>query len=549
MLSKAQRPMVAIVTIAAAVVLTSGSRFENDFVFDDQSVIVRGEIIHDVHNLPRALVSRTMYISASDDGSVDSLDTYRPLSVATFFVDASWSGRSPIGYHLTNLLLHLLCSLGVFLVGRRLTRLGVAASCFGAIVFATHPWLVEAHVWINGRSDPLALLCVLFAVGFGTSSLRWATVGMGASFLLALFAKETPLLLAPALVALPTAGSWPSRDAVKRRAMAIGGACLVYLLARNVVLGGAKAGSGEALERAVVALPVFLVDAIVQTIAPRDVALRSLRDEYLLETWHVVGACVLLAALAVVAWRLRKQPPLLVALYWWIAPLVPGAVIATVLWPAFGRYLYIGTAGFAWIASVVLSRAHAVRPKLTVSLATMYLAVLSFQTVLATHTWRDDDALYSHAIETHPDSAMGYGWLGMSLSARGRFEESIPFLEAAVDRDPTTHRYLTRLGQSLVEVGRVQHGSAIAQLGIERFEGRPEEAAYRMLAVRTMTRVDPEAAAEHLTRCLEVWPNRSDCVEAISSLGRDVAHAAAFRNAASRRPTTLSQVTGLLPPL
>ncbi|MCA9617207.1 MAG: hypothetical protein KC586_30810, partial [Myxococcales bacterium] len=141
------RLLLALFALAA---LPSLGRFGNGFVFDDQAMIVEGEVIHDLSNLPRAWTSRTMFVSARDDGTTDSVDTYRPLSVTTFFVDAAWSGRSPFGYHLTNLLLHVACTWLLFFVSLRLWPDEERSAAFvAAAFFATHPWLVEAHVWIN----------------------------------------------------------------------------------------------------------------------------------------------------------------------------------------------------------------------------------------------------------------------------------------------------------------------------------------------------------------------------------------------------------------
>lgn len=534
--------LLALGTIAVAVLTSTGHRFANEFVFDDVAMIVEGDVIHDLSNLPSAWTSRTMFVSGADDGTVDAIDTYRPLTVTTFFVDAAWSGRDPFGYHLTNLLLHLACAWSLFLVTRRLLVDASETACaFAALVFAVHPWLVEAHVWINGRSDPLSLLLVLSSAWsilnvqdarFWTRYGAWCSVFFG--FFGALLAKETSVTLLPALCLLPVGSTWPSRVTLVRRSGVLLVAVAVYFAIRLSVLDGAHVGSETSLFGALRALPVLWADAFVQTLVPHELCLRSMRDEYSLDFASVLGAASVCLFVGTFAWWMRKRPAVVVAVGWFAGPLVPVAVIATVLWPGFGRYLYLAVPGTSWLLALLLQRGLETQWRsLALMLAGLYVAFLGIATFSFTQNFKNDASLYSNAISTHPESPMGYGWLGLSFVKSGKHEEAIPLLERAVLLDPETHRYLARLGQSLHAVGRLDDAAAIAARGIEVFQGAPEEASYRMLAVTSMTQPMPDVAATHLVRCLEVWPQRPDCVAGIRSLGQDPRHAEALRHEAN----------------
>ncbi|MCB9615398.1 MAG: tetratricopeptide repeat protein [Sandaracinus sp.] len=513
--------------------LTSGHRFANDFVFDDLAMFVEGDVIHDLGNLPGAWTHRTMFVSAADDGSVDAVDTYRPLTVTTFFVNAAWSGRRPFGYHLTGLLLHLFATLLVVRVAHR-SFAGPDAATFAGLVFGVHPWLVEAHVWINGRSDSLALVCTLLAALAWLSEARGRHAFAAVGVLAALLSKETAMLLAPALVILPRGGSYPTRDEKLRRGAILAVCIALYLGIRVSVLSGARVGDAATLGAATKLVPVLVLDALTQALFPRDVALRSLRDEYMLATWQVASAWVAAAGLSVGLWWARRRPLLVASAFWFVGPLVPVAVIATVLWPGFGRYLYLGMPGIAWALASAFERARTRWPRAGLALAASFVVLLGAQTALATLDWRNDDTLYTRAIEAHPDSPMGYGWMGLSLFKRDRPADAIPYLEQAVLRDPQTHRYLARLGQALQAVGRLDDAAVIAERGIGTFAGRPEEASYHMIALRSMTRKEPDVAVRHLLRCLEVWPGRRDCNDAVQTLRRDPEHAEALRRATAR---------------
>ena len=96
-----------------------------------------------------------------------------PATWLSFQLDASLYGAGPAGFHRTNLLLHLLNVLLVFLVVRRLTGTQVGAA-LAAAVFGVHPVNVEAVAWVTARKDLLMTSFLLGAV------LAWLSMRVGA---------------------------------------------------------------------------------------------------------------------------------------------------------------------------------------------------------------------------------------------------------------------------------------------------------------------------------------------------------------------------------
>lgn len=523
--------VLEIVLVSLLPSLLTLGRFRNGFVFDDVFVIVRGEFIHTPARFMEAFTRHTM-VASSQDGAVGqpALDTYRPMPLVTFFWDAWLAGRDTWSYHLTNTVLHALVCVGLLELVRRLapglpslTRVSLVC------VFALSPWLSEAHVWINGRSDPLMSLFLLLALhaGFARPS-RASRAVVFAGCLLALLSKEVAVLALPFVVLVPwlRADSPPPRTAraflseVAGPAMALG----VYLALRVNALHGLKTheGSGQLLTAARHA-PLLMVEGVYRTLVPSDYGLRSLRDDYAgLGAEWVAGACLVCLALAALAFRTRRQAPLLGAgLAWYALTIAPVSLISTALWPGFGRYLYLPALGLVVALGAGLALVAEARPalrRMALGLPVI-LAVLSAPLlVFATTLYHDEATLYSAAQERAPEQAWTHGFLGLSLRRAGDCERAIPLLERAAQLDPADPRYLTHLGHCLVETRRREAALAVALQGEARFAGTRQEAAFLLIHASSLPTPDTDEMERLLRRCIAVYPGRTDCALGLETL-------------------------------
>ncbi len=148
---------------------------------------------------------------------------YRPLVSASFYIEHHLFGRNPLGYHVSNSLIHALATallVPLLVAAFRRRRVAVA----GAVLFAVHPVHVSAVAWIGGRTDAL---CSLWAALFAWTLIRSArTTGRARAgwvaastlaYLLALFTKEQMLAALP-LVPLAYACFKPAEGSNRRGA-------------------------------------------------------------------------------------------------------------------------------------------------------------------------------------------------------------------------------------------------------------------------------------------------------------------------------------------
>jgi hypothetical protein len=145
---------------------------------------------------------------------------YRPVSSLSFGLDHAVWGLNPFGYHLTDLVLHVLVTLLVFLVVHRLTAGRTGPALLAALLFTIHPVLVETVPAVSRRQDVLATLFVLLALllqieGVRRGSGRWTAAAV-VVYVLALGSKEIAAVF-PVIVAIYGAFALAERPPAWRR--------------------------------------------------------------------------------------------------------------------------------------------------------------------------------------------------------------------------------------------------------------------------------------------------------------------------------------------
>jgi protein O-mannosyl-transferase len=122
-----------------------------------------------------------------------------PLTFISLILDYRFHGLNAGGYHLTNLILHILSSLLLFWLFNRMTK-AVWRSAFVAAFFAFHPFHVESVAWIAERKD---VLCAFFWMLTLCFYVWYTEKPVIKRFSLVLFAFILALMSKPMVVTLP----------------------------------------------------------------------------------------------------------------------------------------------------------------------------------------------------------------------------------------------------------------------------------------------------------------------------------------------------------
>ncbi|MSP58993.1 MAG: tetratricopeptide repeat protein [Myxococcales bacterium] len=458
--------LIAVTFSAYALAPASG------FIWDDHTVIEQGRLIGSLRNVPRLFAHNTMYNSDGGVwGSARAVDTYRPLTMTTFFVERALFGLRPVGYHIDSVLLHLANVLLLLAVAQRL-GLSDGAATAAALLFAVHPSPTEAVHWVNGRSDPLATFFFLAALALWQGGARSArrAITVAVLFLLATLSKETAFLLLPSLLLMPRAGG-----SLRARAIALapwGLGALLGFACRMVALERAALGGGGQLAPALARLPAILGDGLVSLALPSVQVQPSLFEAYReVPIGRSVAAAVGLGALGLfAAWRLLRGRPLpAIWLCAFVATFAPVAIIATLDgWSGWGRYLYPSMPLFA-IALVSELRdgllTHARPSLLRVSRFAFgaAIALLSLETLAAGRIFHDDCAMAEAQVADHPRVSIGYSNLGMCALNAGEHERGLALLDQALERAPDNLVNRSRRAEALMRLGRMPEAFAAAR--------------------------------------------------------------------------------------
>lgn len=123
---------------------------------------------------------------------------YRPIVMISFIIDTAIAGQSPMMYHLTNLLLHLLVCLLVYLLLTRITQSKIYPLLLTSF-FCIHPLNVNAVSWIVGRNDLIvaffAILSIYCFIKYVEEKHIIYIIISSISYLLAMYSKEIGLLI------------------------------------------------------------------------------------------------------------------------------------------------------------------------------------------------------------------------------------------------------------------------------------------------------------------------------------------------------------------
>ena len=464
---------------------------------------------------------------------------WHPLTTVSHMLDWQLYGPNPGGHHLTNLILHTIAVLLLFLVLKKMTGV-LWQSAFVAALFAIHPLHVESVAWIAERKDVLSAVFFMLTLAAYASYARAPST---ARYLLVALLFAFGLMSKPMLVTLPFVllllDYWPLarvqgqqsevrswlrrlfREKIPLFALSVL-SCIATLLAQ-------KQGP-----IAIDQLPflwrlnntfVSYVTYIWQMFLPTRLAVFYPHLNNRLPLVEVILAIAFFVGISLVVIYLRRTKPyLVIGWFWYLGMLVPVIGLVQVGEQAHAdRYTYLPQIGLyimiAWtIGDLLLGLTPRVRRALAGLGGVIAIMILGVRASGQASYWRNSEMLWNHTLAVTGENDVAHNNLGFLFLRRGELDEAISEFQTALDirsRNIETHYSLgaaliqNNLGNAfarkqlwneaidhLQEAVRLRpdYADAYFNLGSVLFqEGRPDQAIAQWQKALTIRPRDAEA--------------------------------------------------------
>jgi tetratricopeptide (TPR) repeat protein len=439
------RSRIYLAVLAAAVAVAYANALRAPFIWDDFDLIVNNPLLRSWSNLPE--VFRTNPFGYGFDLG----RYYRPIQTLSFLVGYQIWGAHPFGFHLVNVLLHLVnVGLAFFL----LRRLGFSEGlAFGvALVFAVHPITVECVTFIAVRGDLLLFLfsALAFLALLAGENRRYGYPLAVLFALLALLTKESAVVLAPilALYLVLLQGRKTPRGQ-KLTVGLIGILTVAYIGIRfGMHLGKVAPKPLSNIAYAApwqrwLTLPKILVTDVRLLLFPHPVHTeyqfveRSPATPYL---WLGLPLLALAVALA-----MRKVEPRRLGwflLLWFLVGLAPFTQVAVPLAQTLAeRWLYFPSLGFLGLIGLLAAQyfRRVARREIRVGIlafAGLAVVLLAATTISRNRDWQDSIRLFSHDLVYAPDSFLLHHNLGVAQAQAGDLDAAKRSILASIAVTP-----------------------------------------------------------------------------------------------------------------
>lgn len=457
------------------------------------------------------------------------LFSQRGLTNLTFALNFYFTGWALAPLHLTNIALHALCGLLVWLLLRQLLPGRWLPLC-GALLFVAHPLQTQAVTYLVQRSAVLAgcffvatLLCHrqarnALAAGAARRSipyLKWqvAAVICGAA---AVLAKENtailPLLLLVHDLLFPLP---PQRDGRQFFADYLPFCVVPLLLGVPMFLALLGNGHLPRMNSPLVAmahndsLHYLVTQFSVLWIYLRLLVLpyrQALEYDYPIAaellTWQSAAAFLGLVALGILVWRLRRRRPLLAfgAVWFFLALAVESSVIP--LDPLFEHRLYLPMFGFILILLDGVPTLFGERRAWAVLGIT--LLIWMPLTWRRNALWNDTLHFNEQNLGVAPQSERVHLALIFDYRDAGRTADAERYARALLRLNPQSVMAYQELALLHEANGEVAQALAVVEEGLGRVPGDP--GLYRTGSLISMRAQQPQAAMAFLQRGIAAAP-------------------------------------------
>ncbi len=444
---------------------------------------------------------------------------FRPLTSISLALNYALHGQEVWGYRVTNLVLHILCSFGLFLLLRKMGSevLGIATG----LVFLVHPLHSEPINYLSSRSDLLVSLCYLSA----TTLLLGVSVR---SLILGHFIFVTGLLSKSVAITIPLATfAWESsRFGVSKTARAIGvewnkywTLTLLSLLYVVVIWSNRYVQSSiDKMPRAIDIQLLTQLKALVYYVWMSVVPINLNIEYQFVESGRQLGPVVVLSALFLgssVLFILKVGDRYLrFGIGWFLITLLPASIVPLNILVS-ERRVYLSSAGILLISVWAWYQLFRVKPTSAMVIGGILCVLFSLLSIGRNEVWSDEVTIWKDSVSKSPLMPRSRLNLAIAYHKRGESAKALAELEAGLQLRQDFAEGWVLKGNILSEQAKIQEAEAAYRTALTYNSQLP--GVYHNIGNLFMGTGQAEKAGAQFARALEIDPR---FVKARNNLGQ-----------------------------
>jgi Tfp pilus assembly protein PilF len=460
-----------------------------------------------------------------------STSNWHPLTMLSHMLDWRIFGNNAGGHHWTNVIIHIINTLLLFIFFRNVTG-AIWPSAFIAALFAIHPLNVESVAWVSERKN---VLSTFFWILTMILYVRYVQLPGWKRYLPVFICFALGLMTKPMLVTLPFVllllDYWPlnrttlySQDKEKNQtpivvnklkisslilekvplfSLVISSIVLTLIAQRSV---GAIAGlDALPLSDRIINSIFSYVLYIKKIFSPDDLLFLYLRSY--IPLWQIFLAAISIAVITFLVLKcFRSHPYLPVGWFWYLGTLIPVIGIVQVGTQSMAdRYTYVPSIGIficlAWGVPQLLNKISYRKP-LIVFIAGFFILFFIQASYHQVKIWKNDFTLSSYFMKMNPEYYLGYQIMGASMEKSGKNEQALYFYYLAIKKKPNFAPAYINAGNILKKMGKT-NAAIIWYSKALQLDDKSADAYYN-LGTLYLEINQNEAAIVNLLKALEI---------------------------------------------
>ncbi len=507
--------------------------FFNPFVWDDQELIVNNALLKSSNFISYAVSGGNF-----NSGGLRILigNYYKPLMGITYGINYRLWGLNPFGYHLFQIVLHLINASLVFYLFKKLFRFSKypasdSLAFIGSLVFLVHPLGVEAVGYVAATQEvlytffTLASLLLIFLFSSRRLSGFLQILIFTSLVFLALISKESGLiviLLGILLIIFFT----------KKRLLSFLFSATVafgpYLFLRFHFLGWSLPWKGifpmmnAPLDQRLLTLPKEFSYYLANFFYPHNLAISQhwLVKETTIGDFYfpLILLTTFVASVIFLAVKLKSKVFIFFAV-WFFASLCLVLNIIPLDMTVADRWFYfpqIGLLGMIGIAFIKLGNNRLKAPSI-IAIGLVMVCLLSLRTYFRLRDWSSPLTLYSHDVQINPGAFDLENNLGTELFRIGKTEDAKTHFAKSLALLPTWWVSANNLGASYDHQGDLETAEKYYRQAITN---GTYYLAYENLAFVLLRQGKFDAAITFAKKGLRLFPGNPRLIYALT-LGKE----------------------------